>query len=76
MYSIITKSILFSLCYYNAFAFTTPGFQHAFTTTSGSTRSTSSSTTTTRLYETVEEVNTLLRSATIYGEKVADENIR
>ena len=32
----------------------------------------------TRLYETVaeEEVNTLLRSATIYGEKVADENIR
>ena len=32
----------------------------------------------TRLYETIEEeeVNTLLRSATIYGDKVADENIR
>lgn len=69
MYSIITKSILFSLCYYNAFAFTTPGFQHAFT-------STTASGTSTRLYETVEEVNTLLRSATIYGEKVANENIR
>ena len=33
----------------------------------------------TRLYETVveeEEVNTLLHSATIYGDLVADENIR
>ncbi len=70
MYSIITKSILFSLCCYNALAFTTPGFQHAFTST------TASGTTSTRLYETVEKVNTLLKSATIYGEKVADENIR
>jgi GTP-binding protein len=30
----------------------------------------------TRLFETTEEINTLMRSATIYGDKVADENIR
>ncbi len=50
----------------DAFAFTRPSAMTASRTSSS-----------TRLYETVEgEVNTLLRSATIYGEKVADENIR
>lgn len=83
------KSILLSFCCFNALAFTTPGLQQSFlpqsfttTTTSAGqvantcSRSSSYCCSSTRLYETVEEVNTLLRSATIYGEKVADENIR
>ena len=52
----------------DAFAFTTP-------ISSSTTFARQSSS---RLYETVEEeeVNTLMRSATIYGDTVADEKIR
>lgn len=55
----------------DAFAFTPSGLQFA--------QKATSITSQTRLYETVEatdEVNTLLRSATIYGDVVADENVR
>lgn len=60
-----------SIAVVDAFAFTPSGLQFA--------QKSSSITSQTRLYETVEatdEVNTLLRSATIYGDVVADENVR